>query len=31
VIVLVSGQIAAGVFDAHELAERKAEQAQLER
>jgi Fe-S-cluster-containing hydrogenase component 2 len=30
VIVLVSGQIAAGVFDAGELAERKAEQAQLE-
>jgi len=30
VVVLVAGQIAAGVFDAAELAERKAEQAQFE-
>ena len=31
VIVLVSGQVAVGVFDAHELAQRKDEQEQLER
>ncbi|MBK9033363.1 MAG: 4Fe-4S dicluster domain-containing protein [Myxococcales bacterium] len=31
VVVLLSGQVAAGVFDPHELAERKAVQADLER